>query len=296
MREKKTYFLMTLGAFFWAGAFIAGKYGVNEFSPVSLTFFRFFFASIIMFFIMIKFEKKDWKLKFKDLGIMLLLGLVGMVGYHILFFTALKYTLASKASMLAAMNPLITTILASIFLNEKLGFKRLGIIFLALFGVILTISDWNINILINFDFNIGDIIMLLAVSCWAIYSVIVKKVMPRYSPLILTTYSFIVCTLILLPFVLKENLVNIVANVTYKGWSSVIYMAIFPTVIGYLIQQISIKRIGASKTSIFINLVPVFSIVLAALILKEKINLLNIISASFIVSAVYLNSKVRYKN
>lgn len=291
--KNKTYILMTLGALFWSGAFIAGKIGVKEFSPVSLTFLRFLFASIIMFIIMIKYEKKDYKLDLKGVMIMLLLGIIGMAGYHILFFTALKYTSASKASMIAATNPLITTILAFFFLGEKLGLKRLIAIGIAFTGVILTISNWNLNIFLNFKFNYGDLIMIIAVSCWAIYSIISKKVMDRYSPLILTTYSFIVCTLVLLPFVLKEGILSIIKSSSLSSWLAIVYMAIFPTVIGYLIQQIAIKRIGTSKTSIFINMVPIFSIILAALILNEAITIFNILSGGIIITGVYLNSKLQ---
>lgn len=290
--KNKTYILMTLGALFWSGAFIAGKVGVKDFSPVSITFFRFLFASIIMFIIMIKYEKKDYKLDLKGVMIMLLLGIVGMTGYHILFFTALKYTSASKASMIAATNPLITTILSFFFLREKLGLKRLIAISIAFTGVILTISNWNHNIFLNLKFNYGDLIMIVAVSCWAVYSIISKKVMDRYSPLILTTYSFLVCTLVLLPIVLKEGILRIIKNSSLSSWLAIIYMAIFPTVIGYLIQQIAIKRIGTSKTAIFINLVPIFSIILAALILNEAITIFNILSGGIIITGVYLNSKL----
>jgi len=290
--NKRVYFLMILGAVFWAGAFIAGKFGVEEFSPIALTFLRFFFASIIIFVVMVKYEK-NWRIKGKDWGTMILLGLVGMVGYHLLFFTALKYTKASNASMLAAINPLLTAVLASLFAGEKIGVKRVGVILLALFGVILTISNWNIDVIRNLTFNKGDLIMLLAVSCWAVYSILVKRAMPKYSPLILTTYSFIVCTIFLIPFVLRENLFGYITKVSWQGWASVLYMAIFPTVIGYLIQQISIREIGPSKTSIFINLVPVFSIILAAIILGERITLLSLISAIIIITAVYLNSRIK---
>jgi drug/metabolite transporter (DMT)-like permease len=284
-----------MSSLFWAGAFIAGKLGVNELSPISLTFFRFFFASIIIFIIMVKYEKKDWKLKGKDWLPVIITGIVGMVGYHIFFFTALKYTEASNASILAATNPIVTAVLASYFIDEKLGIKRIMILILALVGVVLTITNWDLSILINLTFNKGDLIMLVAVTCWAIYSVIVKKVMDRYSPLILTTYSFIVCTLVLLPFVIKEFMQTSILDISIRGWMPVLYMAVFPTVIGYLIQQMSIKEIGASKTAIFINLVPVFSVILATAILGEELGILRLVSGSIIILAVYLNSKIKAK-
>lgn len=297
MNEKsnnnKIYLLMIMASLFWAGAFIAGKLGVNELSPISLTFFRFFFASIIIFIIMVKYEKKDWKLKGKDWIPVIITGIVGMVGYHIFFFTALKYTKASNASILAATNPIVTAVLASYFINEKLGIRRIMVLILALIGVILTITDWNINSLVNLSFNKGDLIMLLAVTCWAVYSVIVKKVMDRYSPLILTTYSFIVCTVVLFPFVIREFLQSSIFNVSIRGWIPVLYMAIFPTVIGYLIQQMAIKEIGASKAAIFINLVPVFSVILSAIILNEELGYLRLISGFMIIIAVYLNSRIK---
>jgi len=88
---------------------------------------------------------------------------------------------------------------------------------------------------------------------------------------------------------------NYIPTITWKGWTSVIYMAIFPTVIGYLIQQMSFKAIGASKTNIFINLVPVFSIILAVLILHEQITILKLASAAIIIIGVYLNSIIKDK-
>lgn len=293
-KNRLIYLLMVITAFFWSGAFIAGKYGVQEFSPASLTFFRFLIASIIIFVIMVKYEKKDWHLKKEDWKVILYLGTVGMIGYHVLFFGALKYTTSTNASIIAALNPIITSVLAAIFASEKLSGKRIFAILIALMGVILTITNWDLDILRQMAFNKGDLLMLGAVICWASYSVVSKKVMSRYSPLILSTYSFIVCTVCLIPFVIWEEITTgFLSSTTWTGWASIIYMALFPTLIGYLIQQISFKHIGASRTNIFINLVPVFSIILATLILHEEISGLKLISAGIIISGVYLNSIVK---
>lgn len=291
---KIIYFLMVIATFFWAGAFIAGKYGIQEFSPLALTFFRFLIASVIIFLIMIKYEKKDWHLKREDWPVILFLGTVGMIGYHILFFAALQYTTSTNASIIAATNPMITSILAASFAGEGLSGKRMGAILIALTGVVLTITNWDLSVLSHFAFNHGDILMLCAVTCWASYSVVSKRVMPKYSPLILSTYSFVVCTVVLLPFVIWEEIhTGFLGSTTWLGWSSVIYMAIFPTVIGYLIQQVSFKAIGAGRTNIFINLVPIFSIILATLILHEQLSGLKFLSAAIIISGVYLNSIIK---
>ncbi|KAB3525842.1 DMT family transporter [Alkaliphilus serpentinus] len=284
---------MLISSIFWAGAFIGGKVAVVEFPPVSLTFLRFFIASILIFITMVKFEKKNWRLKKEDLPVMIFLGLVGMVGYHILFFMALKYTTAINASMIAAINPLITTLLSAIFLNEVLNIKRVGAVLIALSGVLLTITKGDLSIIMSLSFNRGDVLMIFAVSCWAIYSIVSRRVMNRYSPLILTTYSFVLCALFTLPFAFMEKPLEFLPRTTYKGWLGVVYMAIFPSFIGYLVQQTSIKKLGASKTAIFINLVPAFSMILSALILKEEITLFTIFSGSLIVVGVYLTSRLK---
>ncbi|KAB3535341.1 DMT family transporter [Alkaliphilus pronyensis] len=291
--NNKTILLMLLSSIFWAGAFIGGKLAVEEFPPFSLTFLRFFFASIVIFPVMVKYEKKNWHLKREDYPVMMFLGLVGMVGYHILFFIALKYTSAVNASMIAAINPLLTTILASIFLDEKLGLLRIGAIIIALIGVVITISRGDLSVIQSFSFNRGDIIMIIAVSCWAIYSIVSRRVMGKYSPLILTCYSFILCTIFTFPFALLERPDVFLGNTSILGWSSVLYMAIFPSTIGYLVQQTSIKELGASKTAIFINLVPVFSMLLSVIILREKVSTITIIGGILIVAGVYLTTRLK---
>lgn len=290
--EKNIYALMILATLFWSGAFIAGKFGVREFPPFSLTFFRFAIASVIIFFIMIKYEK-NWRIKPGDVPIFLVLGIVGMFGYHVFFFTALKYTSAINSSLIAATNPLITAVLASVFLGDKLNIKKAGAIFLSLFGVLLTITEGNFKIVVQAGFNRGDILMLAAVICWAVYSIISKKVTSRYSPIVLTAYSFIACAVSLIPFVIAENPFSYLGTTTVSGWTAVLYMAIFPSVIGYLVQQISLKSIGPRRTAIFINLVPVFSIILSVLILHETISLFKIFSSSLIIAGVFVTTRLK---
>ncbi len=291
-KNKKIYILMTISTVFWGGAFIAGKIGVQEFPPFSLAFFRFLFATVIVFAIMLKYEK-NWKIKKGQWMPIIVLGIVGMFGYHVLFFKALQYTTAINSSLIAATNPLMTSIMAVFFLKEPLGLKRLGAIGIAFIGVALTVTGGNIDVLLKFQFNIGDLIMLSAVLCWAAYGVISKKVMHMYSPMILTAYSFLVCLILLIPFVMMENPVEYMGGVTWKGWSSVLFMAIFPSGIGYLVQQMAIKDIGANKTAAFFNLVPVSSIILSGIILGEQITAFIILSAMIIITGVYLNTRLK---
>ncbi len=291
MTEKRIYFLMILSTIFWAGAFIAAKLSVPFIPPFTLTFLRFFIASIILYFVILYKEKHIYKLTKKDIPVFLFTGIVGMFGYHVLFFLSIKYTTAINSSIIGASNPIITTLLCIVFLKDKVTYKRLLGIALSFLGVFLTITNANISAIFSISFNKGDIFMVLAVTLWAIYSVYSKKVMPNYSPITLTFYSFLFCTIFLIPFVVYENPIKIINNIPYYSYIAVLYMSIFPSVIGYLVQQMSIKTIGPAKTSIFINLIPVFSIILSVIILGETVTTIKLFTTLLIIIGVYICQK-----
>lgn len=288
MTNRKIYALMVLCTLFWAGAFIAAKLSVPYIPAYTLTFLRFSIASVILFFVLRNRPEGQFKFVKKDFPVFLFTGLVGMFGYHVLFFTAIKYSTAINSSIIGASNPIITAVLATFFLKDKINRKRLLGIMVSFLGVFLTITNADFSSIKNLSFNIGDLIMLAAVLMWASYAVFSKHVMPRYSPLILTYYSFLFCTIFLVPFVIYERPWSFLHKVPIYSFGSVIYMAVFPSVIGYLVQQMSIKQLGPSKTSIFINLVPIFSIVLSVLILGEELQPIKLLTAALIIFGVYL--------
>lgn len=291
MSNTRIYLLMVLSTFFWAGAFIAGKLSVPFIPTFTLTFLRFFIATTILYFVVKAKDKSNYKLTKKDIPIFLFTGIVGMFGYHVFFFTALKYTTAINSSLIGATNPIITTILCIIFLRDKITFRRTIGIILSFLGVFLTITNANLSTIHNLSLNKGDLLMVIAVCMWSAYSVFSKKVIHKFSPLILTFYSFLFCTVFLIPFVIYERPWLFINQVPYYSFLAVVYMSIFASVIGYLVQQMSIKQIGPSKTSIFINLVPIFSIILSLTILKETISAVKILTALLIIMGVYICQK-----
>lgn len=287
MTTKKIYMLMVLSASFWAGAFIAGKYTVPYIPAFTLTFLRFFFATIILYFIM-KRGEESYKPGRTQIPIFLFTGIVGMFGYHVLFFTALKYTTAINSSIIAATNPMVTLLLMLIFLKQRLTKAQLAGVIISFVGVVLTITGADLEVLKGFSFNRGDLWMLAAVAAWAAYGVFSKSKGKDIPPMALTYYSFLVCTILLIPFVLYERPWTFLGQVPLSAYMAVLYMSIFPSVIGYLVQQMAIKKIGPGRASIFVNLVPVFSIILAVLLLGEKLEPIKLLTSGIIIAGVFI--------
>ncbi|HEY3424239.1 MAG TPA: DMT family transporter [Negativicutes bacterium] len=295
MSNNRVYLMMVFTALFWSGAFITGKLAVKEFPAFALTFFRFLFGLPFIFTILYLRQPNNWLPQKRQWPPLIVLGIIGTFLYHGLFFSCLKYTTAINSSLIGATNPMVTVVLATLFFHEKITLSRAGGIVLSFLGVFLTVTNGDWAVITGFKLNIGDILMFAAVCSWAVYSILSRIIMVKYqlTPLVLTAYTFLVCTVAAVPFVIWENPATYLPQTTVGGWLSILYMTIFASVLGYLFQLIAIQKIGASKAAIFINLVPVFTIGQAVLILGESLSLMKILSAGIIISGVYLTIRPR---
>jgi drug/metabolite transporter (DMT)-like permease len=293
MSENRVSILMVFTAIFWSGAFITGKIAVLEFPPFALTFFRFLLALPFIFALLYSKEKEKWLPKGRQWIPLVILGIIGTFFYHVLFFSALRYTTAINSSLIGATNPVLTTIMAALFFNEGLKQKRIvGIIF-SFIGVFLIVTNADWQLISTFSFNPGDVLMFSAVFSWALYALLGRGYMRQYSlsPLMVTSYTFFICVVISIPFVLWENPASYLSKTSVSGWASIFYMSIFASVLGYLVQMFAIERIGASRAAVFVNLVPIFTIIQSILILNESFSLFKCIGALSIITGVYLATR-----
>lgn len=293
MAQKNIYAAMTAAALFWSGAFIAGKFSVPWIPTFTLTFLRFLFAAAALRLagkteLFSDEGERNFCVKKEHWPVFLFNGIVGMFGYHVFFFLALKSTTAINASIIGAMNPIVTTIFAAVWMKTKIPGRQIFGIILSFAGVLLTLSGGSLEVLQACSFNRGDLLMAAAVLCWAAYGVFSKCRGKGIPPLSLTYYSFVVCTVILIPFVLWEKPWSFMGDIPASAWLAVLYMSLFPSVAGYLIQQIAIKIIGPSRTSVFINLVPIFSMILAVPVLGETLKPVKVLTAGIIIAGVWI--------
>lgn len=291
--QNKAYVMMVFATLLFAGAFVAGKLGASDFSPIVMTFLRIGIGTLILFPYMILKFKDSWRASFEELQLAFILGLVGMTFYHLFFFNALRHTSVTNASVINASMPILTAVLAYFFLKEKLTNMQKFFMFTAFIGVVLTITHWDFNMILNMSFNKGDLLMFCGTISWSVYGIIIRKGIKNTHPIKLTAYTFLFCTLLTMPFAMKSIIYDHALDVKPSSYYVILYMAIFPTVLGYSIQQYGIKTLGPSTASLFINLVPIFSIVLSLLILKEPISIKTYISGSIIILSVMMFTRLK---
>ena len=276
---KRSYIYMTAAAFCWAGAFIAGKIGGAVVSGVEMSFYRFAVA-VACLFIYGRIKKLSFCLPLKKALIIMLIGVFGMVGYHLLFFASLRTIDVLESSSINTLNPLLSAVLGFFMFREPLN--RKGILFLltAFFGVITIIVKWNLSLLFSGGFSTGTFLMTGAMLVWVIYSLLIRKYGSGISSVVSTFYTLSGAFLFLLPFIFIMGISPF--SYTSNVWYVYLFMGIFSTFLGYTLQQDSIQKIGVSRTNFFINFVPVFSMILGVLILGDIFKPVNIISLCII--------------
>ncbi|MDF0726368.1 DMT family transporter [Cytobacillus sp. S13-E01] len=287
------YGMLTLATATWGSAFIAGKYAVQSFEPATVAFLRFFGAAVLLFPIMWIMEKKRVKPTLKDYGLFAILGLTGIAIYNICFFLASKYAPVIKSSLFIASNPVLIVLLSGLFLKETITKNNIIGMIIALTGVTFIITEGQLLSLFQLGFEPIDWVLLGAVISWALYSVVGKIVLKKYSSVVSTTYAVAFGTLFLLPFALVETTWQDVRLATFDAWLAIAHMSVFVTVISFIMYYQGIKEIGAAKASIFINVMPVSAVLMATLLLGETFTLAHGIGALFVLSGVYVGTNTR---
>jgi drug/metabolite transporter (DMT)-like permease len=264
VENANIYLLVTTSAFFWGANFVLGGFVLHDIPPLWAAAMRFVLGAALMFAIAgVKRENLIAPLR-KHVGVYMMLGVVGIVAFNLFFFYALRYTSANNAALIMATNPLFTTLLAALILRERPTARYLAALPIALAGVAVVVTQGKISSLFSLHLSIGDVLMLGADVFWALYNVLSRRYMPQVSSLVNTTWIMTAGALVLLCVALGSN-----THLPLLGREAAVAMAVMViggTVLAYLFWSMGIARLGAARTAIFLNLVPVFAMLLGTVI------------------------------
>ena len=281
--------LAALAALIWSGNFIVARGVYKEIPPISLAFYRWLFASIILFPFAYKQFKNDWKIIKQSWHYLFWVSLTGIALFNTFVYVGGHYTSAINLALIGTTSsPIMANILARIFLKEKIGwFKIIGIA-LCITGVLFLLAKGDFSNLLTFQFSEGDLWVLLAAFCFAVYNTLVRK-----KPAAISASSFLLAifsmgTILLLPFFIWEF--NYSQPVV---WSTnlalvIIYLSAGASVICFWIWNIAIQKLGAGRTALFGNLIPIFSSIEAVLWLHERFTINHIISMTIVLMGLVI--------
>jgi len=279
--DRAMYARLTATAIFWGGTFVAARYAVREAPPFSTAAVRFAIAAAVLFLLLAREARgtsgpgtfpvprtgAEW------LGLVSL-GFFGVFLYNAVFFTALGWTTASNGSLIVAINPALTAALSAAWLKEKVRPLQAAGLLVSFVGVAVVVTKGSWEAVRRLSFNRGDVLMLAAPVAWALYSIRGKQVLDRFSfsPLAATAYAALFGATMLAPAAVAERLATgREAAFSLAGWVAVLHLALLGTVVGFVWWYEGVKALGAARAAVFVNLVPFFGVLLAALFLGERL-------------------------
>jgi len=295
LTRKYNFLIIGLPILFWAFAFPLIKISLKGLDPINLTILRIFIVCI-RFIILLIYKSKDIiKLDIKDVPNIFFLGFFGVIGYYFLLNYGQQLISAGVTSLIISTIPIFTVIFAFIFLSEKLTINlSLGLI-LSIFGIIVISLYGNNNINIKIDYILSTFSVLLAAFFAAFYIVAGKKMLKKYSPLSLTIYAILLGSLGIIPFI-NNSFFHELTKLSTIGWITVLYLAIFSTVISYVFWYIALEFKPASELGSYLYLMPILSTILSFFILNEKITLLFVFGGFLIIIGLLFVNKKPIKN
>jgi drug/metabolite transporter (DMT)-like permease len=211
-----------------------------------------------------------------------------MVAGSTMSVLAVYFTTATNAVLVNAIQPASTAMLAWLIVGTRLlPAQRLGIA-CAFAGILVMIARADIDVLLGLELNVGDLIMLLAVLGWSTYAVLLPR--RDYAPdgLVLMLLIAITGSVLLLPAYLIEA--AYVGSFAFTGEvvAAMLYLAVFPTLLATVAWNVAIRTIGANRTAIFVNLIPVSGAALAVLFLEERLYAYHLMGAAFVFAGIWL--------
>ena len=277
-----------LATILWSGNFIVARGLSEEIAPLSLAFWRWIVAILVLFPFAIKplLVQKSW-LK-KNMGYLCIVSLLGVTLFNSLIYYAGQTSSAINLSLIAITFPIFILILSRVFLAEAIGWNKLVGIALVAAGVLLLISKGRLSVLTELTFTQGDVWMLIAALIFAIYSMMLKQKPAGITVPAFQLASFIVGLVFLLPFYLLELYTVPAKVVGTTTMMSILYIGIFASLFAFILWNKAISVIGAVNAGIVYYSLPIFSGVLAVVILDEVATGLHFYSTVLVLLGILL--------
>lgn len=294
MKEKYPYLLLVLANVIWGGNFVVGSIAKDYFPPFTFSLMRWVIAFLLLTPFMYKSLIRDRQILWQNKWVLLLFSITGISGYNTLLYLSLHWTTSINAAVINPITPIFIAILSVIILSERVaGAQILGIIF-SIIGVLFIMAKGSIENLASFSFNKGDLLVLLAVFVWALYSIYLKKyahILPIYSTFYITTFIGLI---LLVPFSLFElgfSTQPFIWNIS--SISILFYVGFFAAIIALLSWNIGVAKVGAARAGNYLNLLPVFAAILAPLLTDETIEWYQIVGGIIVIAGVAISSKIK---
>jgi drug/metabolite transporter (DMT)-like permease len=286
----QAYVLLCITAMCWAGNAVVGRLAAGHIPPVTFAFVRWSIAFLLLLPFAWKHLVRDWSAIRGRLGVMMLVSTTGVGVFNTLQYWSLEYTTALNTLLFQSAGPLIVAIWSLLLLGVRLTLAQAFGVLLSMCGVAVILMHGDLSALSNISFNKGDLIFLVAMVFFSLYSVLTLK-KPAIHALSFAAFTFGAGAACLIPLLIWELMTRPLMVVDAKNLFSIAYFALFPSIIAYLCFNRGVQLIGANRAAPFFHLVPVFGSVMAIVFLGEQPQLFHLVGFALVLTGVYAASR-----
>ena len=271
-------FLATLG---WGSNTIASRLAVGEVSPMLLIFFRWGFVVVILLSLYWRQMIDEWPIIRPRLKWLLIMGGCGLSLFNAFFYIAAHSTTAVNLGIIQSTMPGMILLGSFMFFGDRINRLQFSGLLLTLLGVGVIVTQGSLEQLMQLTFNHGDLLMIFACSFYAMYTVGLKS-RPKISGMVMLAYFSVAAFLMTIPLMIFESFIYGTVMPGVKGFAIVFYIAMVPSFLSQIFFMRGVDLIGPGSAGLYANLVPIFSAIMAVLLLSEEFALFHF-AAMFLV-------------
>lgn len=279
-------------SFVWGLNFTAVKGALADFQPLTFNAIRFGTSSLFLLGVL-WLRERSIGVHRKDLARFIMLALIGNTAYQLFFINGIALTTATNSALILATTPIFVILFGALLDVEKVTNRVVQGVILSFIGVVMIVLGSGNTLTFSDQSLLGDLLIVANPICWSIYTVLSKPMLKEYSPLKLTAITMAIgavpLVIVALPSLNQQNWTAISTN----AWLGLAFSAFFAIGLGYVIWYTGVSRIGSARTSLYDNLVTVFALASAWILLSESMTAVQIAGAVLVFVSLYV---VRRKN
>jgi drug/metabolite transporter (DMT)-like permease len=284
------YLLLALASLCWSGNHLMGRAIAGHVPPMAITTLRWLLAAAILYPFAHAHLKRDWPLIRKHVGVLVYLSLLGGALFGALQFVGLQLTTALNVSVMNSLGPVTIGAASAVMFRDRLTAGQLAGIVVSLIGVLAIITQLNPGVLTQLTFNVGDVIILINMVIWGVYSASLRW-RPAIHPLSFMVMFTLISGVAMLPAFAWEYSTGYVLQPTVLTFSAIAFVTVFSTIAAFMFWARGVELIGANRAGVFLHLIPVYSALLTGALLGEPLRSYHVVGFVLILLGVWCASR-----
>ena len=295
MKQKlyNPHLFLTLASLFWGFNAIASRLAIDEISPMSLVSGRWLGVMIILSIICRHQLSLGFQVFKSNYKWMIMMGLCGFTTFNSLYYISAHHTVAINLGIVQSTTPAFIMIISMFWLKTRINLKQVSGLLITFIGVSIVISNGNLASLLRLKLNNGDLLLIVACIFYAIYAVGLRK-RPEINDVLLMAFFSYVAFIGSLPGLIFEITQYSFFFPTFKGLMILSVIIIFPSLLAQILFMKGVKIVGPALSGLYTNLVPIFTSLLAIIILDEVFHIYHLISLIIIFLGIYIFDRKKY--